>query len=270
MSQLYARFSADGLRWPVVTSLQYQQAYDIAGPAGAPAIVFLHGIRVTRRMWQLQVEQLKHDFRVIALDLPGHGTLRDTDFSLDAAVDCVAGAIDDEARGRALVVGLSLGGYVAMELGARYPAKAAGLVVASACVEPSGWYNVPYRCLAWMLENLPDNWMAWANRTVFELMYPKEISQFLTAPGFFMRGGTQALRQLFAERFQNRLAEYPGPVLLLNGAYDLGFRLHERKFLAAARNGQIQIIPRAIHIANLDQPEAFTEAIRSFAKSISW
>lgn len=253
-----------------MTSLENQLAYDISGPAGAPAIVFLHGIRVTRRMWQLQVEQLKNEFRVIALDLPGHGTQRDTDFSLDAAVECVAGVIDTEARGRALVVGLSLGGYVAMEFGARHSAKAAGLVVASACAEPSGWYNVPYRCLAWMLENLPDNWMAWANRTLFQLMYPKEISQLLIAPGFFMRGGSQALRQLFERRFQKRLAEFPGPVLLLNGAYDLGFRLHERKFLAAAQHGQIQIIPRAIHIANLDQPGVFTEAVRSFAKSIAW
>lgn len=221
-------------------------------------------------MWHLQFDQLRSDFRVIALDLPGHGTQRDADFNLDAAADCVANVIDREAKGRALVVGLSLGGYVAMEFGARYPTKAAGLVVASACVEPSGWYNVPYRCLAWMLENLPAKWMAWANRTLFQLIYPKEISQLLISPGFFMRGGSQALRQLFERTFQHRLADYPGPVLLLNGAYDIGFRLHERRFLIAAPHGRVQIIPRAIHIVNLDQPEAFTEAIRSFAKSISW
>ena len=251
-------------------SPEKQKAYDAGGPAGAPAIVFLHGIRVTRLMWKPQVEQLRNEFRVIALDLPGHGAQRDTEFSLDGAVECVAGVIDLEARGRALVVGLSLGGYIAMEFGAQQPAKAAGLVVASACVEPSSWYNVPYRCLAWMLENLPENWMATANRSLFQLMYQKEISQLLIGPGFFMRGGSQALRQLFERKFQHRLAEYPGPVLLLNGEYDLGFRLHERRFLAATQHGRVQTIPRAIHIANLDQPEAFTEAIRSFARSISW
>lgn len=254
----------------MASSPENQRAYEIAGPAGAPAIVFLHGIRVTRLMWQLQTERLKGEFRVIALDLPGHGAQRGIDFSLKAAIDCIASVIDQEARGRALVVGLSLGGYVAMEFGARHSAKAAGLVIASACVEPSGWYNAPYRCLAWLLEYAPEKWMAWANRTVFEILYPKEVSELLVGPGFFARGGSRALHEVFARKFRPRLAAYPGPVLLLNGAFDLGFRLQERKFLSAARNARLQIIPEAFHIANLDQPEAFTEAIRSFARSIPW
>ena len=247
-----------------------QLACEIAGPATAPAIVFLHGIRVTRRMWHLQMESLKDTYRVIALDLPGHGSQRDAEFSLDAAVQSVADVIDHEARGRALVVGLSLGGYIAMEFGARYPAKAAGMVVASACVEPSGWYNFPYRGLALLLEMAPEKWTAWVNGKFFELLYPDERAKLMTAPGFYARGGVQAFHELFERRFRPSLAAYVGPVLFLNGARDLGFRLQERKFLAAARNARLQIIPRAFHISNLDQPEAFTQAVRGFAESISW
>lgn len=221
-------------------------------------------------MWQPQVELLKDVYRVIALDLPGHGALRDMDFSLNAAADEVAHVIDREARGRAPLVGLSLGGYVAMEFGARYPDKAAGLVVASASVEPNGWYNFPYRGIAWLFEHAPEKWMAWVNRTAFEAIYPRELSELLVAPGFFMRGGSQGLREVFTQKFCPRLAGYPGPVLLLNGKRDLGFRLQERRFLAAARNARLQIIPKAFHIANLDQPEAFAEAVRKFAESISW
>jgi len=254
----------------VVPSLENPRAYEVAGPDGAPGIVFLHGIRVTRRMWQPQIERLKDAYCVIALDLPGHGCLRDVRFSLDAAIENVAEVIDKEAGGRALVVGLSLGGYVAMEFAARFPHKAAGLVVASACVEPSGWYNFPYRGLAILLEKAPEKWTAWMSRRFFEFVYPDERAQLLIGPGFYMHGGSQALREVFARKFSPKLANYPGPVLLLNGACDIGFRLHERKFLAAAQHGRLEIIPKAIHLANLDQPETFTEAIRGFAKSIPW
>jgi pimeloyl-ACP methyl ester carboxylesterase len=241
-----------------------------SGPPGAPTIIFLHGLRVTKRMWEPQRKRLQETYRVIAMDLPGHGALRDVDFSLNAAADSVARLIEQEARGPALVVGLSLGGYVAMELGSRYPQKAAGLVIASASVEPSGWYNFPYRGMAWMLEHLPEKWNAWMNRTAFEIMYAKEISELLVRPGFFIRGGSQALREVFEKKFRPRLAAFPGPVLLLNGAYDLGFRMHERQFLAAAQQGRLEIIPKAIHLANLDQPEAFANAVRGFAESIRW
>lgn len=221
-------------------------------------------------MWQLQIERLKGEFRVIALDLPGHGLQRGIDFSLKAAVDCIASVIDREARGRALVVGLSLGGYVAMEFGARHSAKAAGLVIASACVEPSGWYNFPYRGLALLLEMAPEKWTSWMSCKFFEFVYKDQRAKLLTGPGFYARGGVQAFQELFEKRFRPAVAAYRGPVLFLNGARDLGFRLQERKFLAAAPNGRLQIIPKAFHIANLDKPEAFTEAVRSFAKSIPW
>lgn len=85
-----------------------------------------------------------------------------------------------------------------------------------------------------------------------------------------MRGGAAGIREVMHEKFAPKLAAYPGPVLLLNGARDLGFRLHEKKFLAAAKNARLQVIPKAFHISNIDQPEIFSDAVRNFARSISW
>jgi pimeloyl-ACP methyl ester carboxylesterase len=246
-------------------------AYDIAGPPGAPAIVFLHGMRVTRKMWKPQMERLANSYRVIALDLPGHGALSHIPFRLDAAVETLAEVIHREARNaRALVVGISLGGYVTMEFGARHPERAAGLVIASATAEPRGWHTFPYHFVAAAMNELPERTLNWISRTFFQLFYPPEKAEPLTAPGFFMRGGSQGLREVFGKEFAPRLALYPGPVLLLNGALDLGFRMHERRFLAAARQGRLEIIPRAFHIANIDQPEAFSSAVRRFAESLPW
>ena len=63
--------------------------YDVVGPRDAFPIVLVHGVSWTRRMWMPQLEALSDEFRVIALDLPGHGALREQPFRLKAAVQTV-------------------------------------------------------------------------------------------------------------------------------------------------------------------------------------
>lgn len=216
------------------------------------------------------MESLAGEFRVIAVDMAGHGALRSEPFHVKTCVKEIAGVIDDATKGCALLVGLSLGGYMAMEFGARYPKKAAGLVIASASVEPRGWYNVPYRLLAEVMNKVPERVLSALNRWIFLAAYGKERAQPLVAPGFFMRGGADGIREVMDLQFGLKLAAYPGPVLLLNGARDLGFRMHEKRFLAAAKRGQLEVIPHAFHITNIDQPHAFSEAVRRFARSVEW
>jgi pimeloyl-ACP methyl ester carboxylesterase len=246
------------------------RSYDVAGPLDAQAIVFVHGMRVTRRMWQPQMELLASEFRLVALDLPGHGALRNEPFHLEGAVEELARVVDEAAGGRALVVGLSLGGYIAIEFGARYPEKAAGLVIASASVEPRGWHNAPYKILAALMTAFPGSWLSWFNRNIFLFIYGRRRAEPLIAPGFFMRGGAAGIRGVMSRRFAQALTAYSGPVLLVNGRLDLGFRMHEKRFLAAARRGRLEVIPRAFHLANIDQPAAFSDAIRRFARAIAW
>ena len=246
------------------------QSYEIAGPLKARCIVFVHGMRVTRRMWQPQMEALASQFRVIAIDLPGHGSLKGEQFQVEHAVDEIAAVVHKEANGRAVIVGLSLGGYIAIEFGARYPQEAAGVVIASASVEPRGWYNVPYRIASALMARLPESWLDALNRAVFVLFYGNRRAEPLVSPGFFMRGGAAGIREVMSREYGLKLAAYPGPVLLLNGSLDFGFRMHEKRFLALAQRGRIKIIPRAFHLANIDQPEAFSDAVRRFAMSIAW
>ena len=90
-----------------------------SGPPTAPTVVFLHGVGNTGAMWQGHVEALP-DFHCLAPDLPGHGRSRDVPWvSRGDTADRVIRLIEGLPGGRAHVVGLSLGGSVALEIMAR-------------------------------------------------------------------------------------------------------------------------------------------------------
>jgi pimeloyl-ACP methyl ester carboxylesterase len=257
----------EGVREPP-TEASDLSAYDLAGPAGAPAIVFIHGTRLTRKAWTAQTTALSDEYRTIAVDLPGHGALADVPFTLAGATDRLAEAIDREGGGTAIVVGLSLGGFVAMELAARSPERVRGLVIAGATAEPMGLRRLPFLALAWILATFDGRGLNALNRWFFRARFPPAIADPIIADGFYSTGGAAALRSIVGQAFLPRLAGYPGPTLIIEGSLDLPLRLMERTFLRTARNGRLVRIAGASHLSNLDRPAAFTEAVRRFARSL--
>lgn len=243
-------------------------SYDIAGPATAPAIVFVHGTRLTRSSWTPQLEALRDSFRVVAMDLPGHGALADRPFSMAAASEALARVIESVAGGSAIVVGLSLGGYVGMDLAATRPDLVRGLVLSGATQEPVGLRSSPYLALAWVMDRLDGRALGSLNAWFFRTRYPPAIAEPIVAGGFFGAGGAGALRALIGERFAPRLAAYDGPVLILNGEFDVLFRMGAGAFARDARDVRRVRLGGATHLANLDRPEAFTMAVRRFAEEL--
>jgi pimeloyl-ACP methyl ester carboxylesterase len=240
----------------------------IAGPPEAPAIVFIHGTRMSKAYWTPQVEALGGEFRAIALDLPGHGVRAGDTFTLDGAVDAVAAVIEAQPTGRAVVVGLSLGGYVAMALAARRSDLVRGLVVSGATIEPGGALSRAVVGLALAFDFTRLRWFDPLSARYYRGRYPATIAEPVIAGGFWPAGGAVALRALAGERFKHRLAAYPGPVLLINGSQDFVMRPGARGFAAAAQDARRVRIVGASHLANLDRPAAFSEAVRRFAKSL--
>jgi pimeloyl-ACP methyl ester carboxylesterase len=144
----------------------------------------------------------------------------------------------------------------------------AGLAISGATAEPIGPRSLLYRGLAALYDTVPEPALAAVTARWFRWRFPSPIVDPILAAGFSFAGGATALRALVGERFRPRLAAYPGPSLLLNGELDPVFRPAEASFARVAANPRRLLIRRGTHLANLDQPEAFTTAIRRFARSV--
>ncbi|HVO85198.1 MAG TPA: alpha/beta hydrolase [Syntrophobacteria bacterium] len=101
-----------------------------------PAILLLHGSGVSARSWTFQLQGLGHAFRVLAIDLPGHGESDPVEeATLEGYADAARGLLDALGTGPVIAAGHSLGGAVAQLFAARYPEMVRGLILLSTCVK---------------------------------------------------------------------------------------------------------------------------------------
>lgn len=247
--------AADGCPWHV------------EGPAGAPALVFVHGAILSRTMWGPQVERLRDRYRCVTLDLPGHGVLTGQAYSVAAGVELLQAAIREAAGGRAVVVGLSLGGYTAIAAAAADPKLVRGLVLAGASMEPTGLARAAFLWYGWSLRLLPARLVRHVGVGLFRRAYGPAIGEAI-ARGYDSQAGGLAVCRLAGERFRPRLQAYGGPILVVNGDLDFRFRIGERAFVAGVPNVERVRLAGASHLSNLDQPDRFAAAIADFEASL--
>jgi pimeloyl-ACP methyl ester carboxylesterase len=254
------------------TSAQDSATFDAMGPAHAPLILFVHGSVVTRKMWLRQMYGLCDTYRVLAPDLPGHGALAHIAFTFDASVQRLATLIQAETCGRVIVVGLSLGGYVAVELAHRHPQLIEGLVLSGCSLDCTGLFGLYLRVASSLMKR---GWFklshARAERMARRLFAPAiaEVAAAQLQAGVYSGSLAQVCGELAGKCCSALLAAFPRPVLVLNGARDRLVSRGAAKFVAAARQGRLQIIAGAGHASNIDRPEEFTRAVREFVQSLS-
>jgi pimeloyl-ACP methyl ester carboxylesterase len=241
-------------------------------------VVFVHALRTSRTMWREQVAAVEAaGHRALAIDLPGHGARIGEELTVDGAVEAVRAGIESVAgpapagevpagaasaggaEGRALVVGLSLGGYIGIAHAARHPEQVAGLVAAACCTRPLRTVVAGWEAVSRGLLRLPDHGAAF-NAFVVGRMLPPAAMADAGAGGWSLDVMTSALRAMAGADPVGDLARVRAPVWLVNGRFD-HFRGEERRFLAACRDGRLVVVPRAPHFVSLVRPTRFSRTV---------
>jgi pimeloyl-ACP methyl ester carboxylesterase len=223
-------------------------------------VVFLHGIRVSGSMWEPVISLMGRERAVAAPDLPGHGAQRGRRFTMAAAEEAVVDAVT-ALGGRALVVGMSLGGYVGIHVAARHPALVAGLVAMGCTARPE---RAAGHRLAARLAALDPERAARISAFTFRRALPERAAAAMVAGGVACEVMPEAVEAVAGTDPIASLKAYPGPVWLVNGARD-PLRIDERHFLRACQDGRLVILPRRGHISMLADPHALARLVNDAA-----
>ena len=240
-----------------------------AAAADGPAVVLLHSLAMDRTIWDGHVAELAGRFPIVRCDLPGHGESAPIDdVSVEDMADQVAALLDEQPWSRYVVVGLSLGGCVAQSLVARRP----DLVAALGLVDTTAWYGA----------DAPAKWEERALRAIDDGM--GSLSQFQLdrwfSPEFrtehpevgerllsiFRANDVQAYADTCRAmgRFDGRsaLESVAVPTSILVGELDPATPVASAQVLHDGIAGStLRILPGAMHMSPLEQPESLVVAI---------
>ncbi len=253
-----------------------QIAYSDEGQG--PAIVLIHGFPLSRAMWAPQIAALTSaGYRVIAPDLAGFGESEcgDGPYSMDRLADDVAQLMLQLGIGRAVVGGMSMGGYVLLNLLARHPKRIAGaafLVTRCTADDDTGREK--------------RNSMAEAVRQGRRHEVIDAFTQLVFAPNTLEQnpalvdqvrgimeqssdegliGALHAMRE--RPDYSSRLGDFPVPALVVGASEDRAVPPETiPAFTQGLPAGRSCIIDSAGHMANLEQPEAFNQCLLDFLK----
>ncbi|MFJ8868931.1 alpha/beta fold hydrolase [Streptomyces sp. NPDC102473] len=234
----------------------------------AVPIVFVHGTRFSAGQWSMQLAALRDEFPVAAVDLPGHGNRSAQPWSLSAATEIISSAVDSLDRGPALVVGHSLGGYASLEFARRCPDQLRGMVLAGASASTRGLRAAPYRLVARLVPRMPAERLTRWNDRLLRRLYPRDVVESTIRSGYAFHTLPAAWDEVLGRFDAGAMRHVGAPVLILNGEKDAVFRAGEADFARAHPHARVELIPRARHLANFDDPDAFTDAVRRFARQL--
>ena len=252
------------------------------GRAVAPSLILLHGFTGHARTWDHVAAPLADRFRVLALDQRGHG---DSDWALDGDYRIASMARDLAAFAEALcpapfgLVGLSMGGRVAMAYAGSHPGRVERLVLVDIGPEiaPDGLTRIRTT-----VGNIPDELaseeQAYLLLRAASPRYSEPLLRHRIKHGFHrLPDGRLAWKYDKVLRAQARedlrdvpdlwpdLARIDCPTLIVRGIEsDVLSPQIAKRMLETLKNGRLVEIPDAGHTVPGDQPEAFLAALRTF------
>ncbi|MFB7663035.1 alpha/beta fold hydrolase [Kitasatospora sp. NPDC056138] len=248
---------------------------------GVP-LVLLHAFPFPARMWEAQLELLPgpsgDEARVLTMDQRGFGAaaLGDEAPSLDLVADDVARLLDTAGIDRAVIGGLSMGGYVAMAFARRHPDRLAGLLLADTKATVDTEQARANR------ERIARTVLA---RDSVHLLAEERVAEGLLGPAadpelvgrvrrMIAESAPQAVawaQRAMAARHDSLdvLASVTVPAAVVVGEFDALTPLAEARLMAdALADAQLTVIPSVGHLSPLEAPETFNAAVRGLLRRV--
>jgi len=254
-------------------------AYDATGTG--TALVLLHAGIADRTMWDDVTPMLAERHRVIACDLRGFGETPLPDGPFVYAAD-VAAMLEELGVERAHLVGVSMGGHVALDLALARPELVDRLVVVGSGID--GWEHEPSLTAAWAEEETAFergdlDEVAWINvRTWLDgpTRGEGEVPSALRRRVYEMQRlaldheNPAATRDWLTPSRRARLGDLSAPTLVLVGALDQRDFRRIARFLASEIPGaRFEELPSVAHLPPLEHPEAFARTILGFLDGVA-
>jgi pimeloyl-ACP methyl ester carboxylesterase len=249
-------------------------AYDDDG--SGPAVVLIHGFPLSRQMWQPQAAALRQaGYRVILPDLPGFGAspLLSGGASMSGYADAIIALLDQLQIETAVIGGMSMGGYVLLDLVERHPRRlraAMYLVTRAAADDDAGKARRSDMAAAVRGGNL-DQVPTTFEQLLFAPATLRQQPELVDRVRCWMETAAPAgvIDALLAMRdrkdYLERLPALRVPALVVGAAEDLAIPpAHAEALAAGLPHAELQIIPHAGHMANLEQPAAFNAILLAF------
>ena len=229
-----------------------------------PALILTHGYGSSSRMWRGQIEALSKAFRLILWDMRGHGQsdypVDQAAYSEEATVADLAAILDAEGAKRAIVGGLSLGGYMSLGFHLAHPERTRALLI----IDTGPGFKKDEAREAW---NVTARKRAERYETEGLGSNASGSAEVRDAQHRDASGLARAARGMLAQRDArviNSLPDIKVPTVVVVGANDTPF-LNATDYMAGKIAGAKKVvIPDAGHAANIDQPEIFNAAILGF------
>lgn len=226
-------------------------------------------------MWDVQVASLREDVdRILAPSLPGFGgtAVPAAQPTLDDYADALVREMDRGGVERAVVVGLSMGGYVALAMWRRHPGRIGGLLLADTRAEPD------------------DDAGRDRRMKLAELVRERGTNALLLQPPKWVRDGSErwdAVRSLVARQPAEAVAQgsiamarrpssvptlatIDVPTSVVVGADDEITPVAMAETMASrTRGATLTVIPKAGHLSNMDAPDEFDRAVRDLVRRVA-
>ena len=244
------------------------------GMADKATLIFIHGFPFNRTMWAQQAALYQRDFRVVTYDQRGHGEseLGNTHYMFEFFVDDLIGLMDQLKIDRAILCGLSMGGYVALRAAERNPERVRGLILCDTKSEADSDAGKLKR--ASDLRMIQEQGLnIFAEKFSKAVLSPRNISNtdIVECVRQMIMGnkpeGVQATLIALATRTDTTasLRRVQVPTLILVGEDDAltppaaSLAMHGR-----ITNSEHTVIPNAGHMSNIENPSFFNARLTDF------